>query len=79
LHTPFTFDTTGSEKADAFLKARAEHLLTLTPDGRAVFLKSAIQLARLLPLNSVENCMVKAMVVMTLEGWLDQVTEEVTA
>lgn len=75
----FEFDPTGSEKANAFLKLRADHLLTLSPDGRSVFLQSAIQLARLLPLDSVANAMVKAQVVMTLQGWLDQVTEQVAA
>lgn len=79
MHTIFTFDLTGSEKANSFLEARADHLLTLSPDGQAVFLKSAIQLARLLPIDSVANAMVKAQVVMTLQGWLDQVTEQVAA
>ena len=76
MHSPFTFEATGNEKADAFLKARADHLKTLNPTGQAVFLKSAIQLARLLPIDAVENAMVKAQVLMTLQRWLDEVSVE---
>ena len=75
MHTPFTFDPTSSEKANAFLKARAEHLKTLNPAGRAVFIKSALTFAKALPLNSVENAMVKAQVVTTLRRWLDEIAE----
>lgn len=71
----FRFDPTSSDKANAFLKARAEHLKTLSPSGRAVFIKSALVSARQLPLSSTENAFVKAEVILTLQRWLDDVRE----
>jgi len=75
LHTPFTFNPTTSPKANAFLKLHAEHLLTLNAAGQRVFIKSALTFAKALPLDSVQNAMVKAQVVMTLRRWLDEVQE----
>lgn len=75
----FKFDPTGSEKANAFLRDRAEHLPTLTRDGQRVFLKTALAFARKLPLTADENAMVKSQVILTLHGWLDEVASEVAA
>ena len=79
MHTPFTFESTGSERADAFLKARADHLLTLNSAARQVFLEKAIVLAKQLPIDSVSGAMVKAQVVVTLQRWLDEVSATVSA
>lgn len=71
----FHFDPIGSEKASAFLAKRADHLRTLNPAGRVVFLKSSLALARQLPLSVEENAFVKSSVLITLQRWLDEVTE----
>lgn len=73
MHTPFTYDDTGSEKATAFLKARADHLKTLNPAAQRVFIKSSLALARSLLLTVDENAFAKASVIITLQRWLDEV------
>lgn len=75
MQTPFTFEPPASEKATAFLKARAEHLRTLNPSGQRVFIKTELAFARKLPLSVEENALVKLGVIITLQRWLDEVCE----
>ena len=71
----FTFDPTSSEKANAFLKARAKHLATLKPSAQVVFLKSSLLLARQLPISADVSAVARSHVIITLQRWLDEVTE----
>lgn len=72
---PAAFDFTPpvSEKAAKFLAVRAEHLRKLTPAEQVIFLKSAIALARQLPLSVEENVFTLSNVLLTLQRWLDEV------
>lgn len=75
MHSPFTFEPLQSQKANNWLRRRAEHLATLNPSGQRVFLKSCIALARQLPLSTEETAFDKSAVIITVERWLDEVRE----
>lgn len=75
MHTPFTFEPTGSEKADAFLAARAGVLTKLEPARQAEVVASTLELVETLPVTSDVSAIVKASVICTVQRWLDEVCE----
>lgn len=75
MHRPFNFTPPASEKAANFLAARAKHLATLKPSAQVVFLKWSLLLARQLPISADVSAVARLHVIITLQRWLDEVTE----
>ena len=73
----FPFDPTSSDKINAFLSDCAAYLADLEalPLARCRFLERALIVAMQAPTSSFESAFAKSSAILTLQNWLEDVTE----
>ena len=73
----FPFTPTSSDKINAFLSDCAAYLagLEASPLARCRFLERALIVAMQAPTSSFESAFAKSSAILTLQNWLEDVTE----